>query len=178
MTASLKATSLHRVEHDHFGAMALALHELKRRGFSRIAFMVSTRTERILERRYSGSFLTHHPLGSEAARKLLGIVKTITSEQMRSQVRKSRADCLLLTFSPANDTSLTSPSGDFPIFSLDVLPDDHRFSGIHQRMQEVASNAVDVVVEQLVHGRRGIPSNPKRVLTPGRWFEGGMKLGH
>ena len=32
--------------------------------------------------------------------------------------------------------------------------------------------AIDLVAEQLNHNERGLPENVKRVLLPGRWFEG------
>jgi DNA-binding LacI/PurR family transcriptional regulator len=37
---------------------------------------------------------------------------------------------------------------------------------------ELGSAAVDLVVEQLNHNERGLPETVKRVLLPGRWFEG------
>jgi DNA-binding LacI/PurR family transcriptional regulator len=37
---------------------------------------------------------------------------------------------------------------------------------------ELGAAAVDLVVEQLNHNERGIPAMVKRVLLPGRWFEG------
>jgi LacI family transcriptional regulator len=37
---------------------------------------------------------------------------------------------------------------------------------------EFGAAAVDLVVEQLNHNERGIPNAVKRVLLPGRWFEG------
>lgn len=38
--------------------------------------------------------------------------------------------------------------------------------------QEIGAAAVDLVVEQLNHNERGLPERVKRVLLPGRWFEG------
>ena len=37
---------------------------------------------------------------------------------------------------------------------------------------EIGAAAVDLVVEQLHHNERGLPGVMKRVLLPGRWFEG------
>jgi DNA-binding LacI/PurR family transcriptional regulator len=37
---------------------------------------------------------------------------------------------------------------------------------------EFGAAAVDLVVEQLNHNERGVPDAVKRVLLPGRWFEG------
>lgn len=37
---------------------------------------------------------------------------------------------------------------------------------------EVGAAAIDLVVEQLNHNERGVPDMVKRVLLPGRWFEG------
>ena len=37
---------------------------------------------------------------------------------------------------------------------------------------ELGAAAIDLVVEQLHHNERGVPGMVKRVLLPGRWFEG------
>ena len=171
MTASLKSPRLHRVEHDHFTGMRIALHELKRRGFSRIAFLTGERQDRVLERRYSASFLMHHPLGLESARELLEVVAVPGLDQMRAMVKRTKADCLLMTFTPTEADGVTVGRKTVPVFSLDLLPGDKRHSGIYQQMEQVAANAVDMVVEQLMHGRRGVPASCKTVLTAGKWID-------
>ena len=37
---------------------------------------------------------------------------------------------------------------------------------------ELGAAAIDLVVEQLNHNERGLPDTVKRVLLPGRWFDG------
>lgn len=169
MTAALKAPRLHRVGHDHFAGVRIALHELKRAGFSRIAFVLGDLQDRILDRRYSGSFLLNHPLGIDAARELLRIVAQPGHKEIHDAVRKLRPDCLLMTFTPEGPPVVETKRLRVPVFSLDLLPDNREFSGIDQQMEEVAANAVDLVAEQLQHGRHGVPKNCKTVLTAGRW---------
>lgn len=171
MTAALKKPRLHRVEHDHFTGMRIALHQLKRRGFSRIAFLAGEVQDRLLERRYSASFLMHHPLGPERARELLGIVPVPGLKEMRAIVKRVRADCLLLTYSPAEVAGVCRGNKEVPVFSLDLLPGDTRYSGIYQQMELVAANAVDLVAQQIQQGQRGVPAHPKTVLSEGEWID-------
>ena len=171
MTASLKAPRLHRVEHDHFNGMRIALHEIKRRGFTRIAFMAGERQDRVLEHRYSASFLMHHPLGLEAALGLMELVAMPGPDEMRAIVKRTGADCLLMTYSPPEAT-VPAPGGKtVPVFSLDLLPGETSFSGIYQQMEQVAANAVDMVVEQLMHGQRGVAASCKTILSGGEWID-------
>jgi LacI family transcriptional regulator len=171
MTSSLKAPRLHRVGHDHFAGVRLALHELKRAGYSRIAMLLGEVQDRILEHRYSASFLLNHPLGLEKARKLLRVVVQPSSEEMRATIEQMHADCLLMSFTPAGPPYVESAGERVPIISLDLLPDNKGFSGIDQQLEQAASNAVDLVAEQLLHGRLGVPQSSKIILTSGRWIQ-------
>lgn len=180
MSASLKAPRLHRSEHDHYAAMIIALHHLKKRGFSRIMFINSEKHERVLEKRYTAAFVTHHPLGMATALDLLVTVPVIDQSSLQKAVRKCCADCVLMKYSPADFCRLEVGKKQIPLFSLDLLPNDKRFSGINQRMEIVAANAVDLVIEQLTSGQFGVPKFPKVIYDPGFWQDneestGGIK---
>lgn len=174
MSPAIKAIRIHRVEHDHFRAMIYALHHLKRKGHSRISFLSSETQDRVLERRYSAAFLAHHPLGLSVARDLLGIVAETGPRDVRAHVRKTRPDALLMTYSPEEPPEVEVGRRRVPLFSLDLLPGDGRFSGIYQDMEQVASNAVDLLLEQITHGNFGPPEHPKIIFNEGRWLEAGQ----
>jgi|GEM_PF-6344037 len=131
--------------------------------------MIGGLQDRILEHRYSGSFLLNHPLGFYQARKLLRVVEVPGHEEMSKTVKRLQPDCLLRTFTPGGPAVLESAGARVPVLSLALLPDNKAFSGVDQQMEQVASNAVDLVAEQLIHGRRGIPRSCKTILTSGRW---------
>lgn len=171
ISTALKRPLLHRVGHDHFGGMRLALHQLKRLGYRRIAFLVADVQDRVLERRYSSAFLAHHPLGAAQADDFLRVVPTPDETAARKLATASRADAVLMTFSPSPSTLGVPRRGQVPLVSLDVLGDDGRHAGISQQLDLAAASAIDIVVEQIIHGCWGVPKERKNVLTDGVWVD-------
>lgn len=38
-------------------------------------------------------------------------------------------------------------------------------------MEFIAANAVDLVADQILHGRRGVPEHPKTIISAGEWID-------
>lgn len=168
MSSALRLPRLHHARHDHFKGMCTALHELKKRGYRRAALVIGEQQDRILERRYSAAFLTHHPLGRETARHLLFVTEVAGPEAVLRAL-ESKPDAVIMSYSPNGMPPLRCGQKPVPLVSLDLLPGDDRYSGICQQMEQVAANAVDIVLEQIIHGRRGVPQFPKTILGEGEW---------
>ena len=48
----------------------------------------------------------------------------------------------------------------------------HRPVLMPAKVEMVAANAVDLVIEQLLQNELGVPANPKELLFDGHWVEG------
>ncbi len=171
ITSALKHPRLHRFGHDHFGGMCTALHHLRGLGYRRIGYLGCELQERLVEKKYSASFLAHHPLGPSKARGLLDTVASPGKKEIADFAAKTRPEVVLVPFSPTASTSPIPDGPRIPIVSLNLLPSLDRNAGIDQLTGVVAASAVDTVVEQLLHGRWGIPGHRKNVLTDGEWVE-------
>ncbi len=171
---ALQSPALHRVGHDHFQAMRIALREAAALGYRRIAFAVSDVLEEAVDHRYGMSFLAHHPLGPRRAAGLLHV--GLFNDKL---VGRFVADCspelLITTFSLAVDSPiLRRPDGSrLPQISLDVIPGSDPHSGVDQQTEFNAANAIDLLAEQVLHGVTGLPARQKKVLTDGAWRSGG-----
>ncbi len=171
--SALQNPPLNRVAHDHYRAMRIALREAAKLGYRRIALAVQDELDTILESRYSMSFLAHHPLGRPAAEGLL-FVDPLSDASLGRFLQRVEPELLITTFSyPLDFPSLRRPDGTrFPLVSLDVVPGRGTHAGIDQRSEFNAANAIDLVAEQVLHGRVGIPDVQKKVLTDGIWCPG------
>jgi len=169
LSSTLMNPRLHRAGHDHFNGMQIALQKVSELGYRKVAFLTGAEQERILNQKYTGAFLEHHPLGPEAAHGLMRTVSVPGKEAIEETLRTLRPDCLIVTYTPV---PLPRQSGKLvPVVSLDVLPEDVRVAGIYQQTALAAAAAVDFVIEQIHHGKRGIPAERKNMLTDGQWFD-------
>lgn len=164
---------LHRVSHDHYQAIRIALREISALGYRRIAFAVSDVLEGTVDHRYGMSFLAHHPLGPKKAATLLHVGPT-TDPILRDFLKKVRPEVLVTTYSLALDSPLLLrlDGSRLPHVSLDVIPGSDPHSGIDQQTEFNAANAVDLVAEQVLHGVNGLPALQKKVLSDGVWCPG------
>ncbi len=170
---ALQTPALHRVSHDHYHAMRTALRATHALGYRKIGFVVSDFLDEILEARYSMSFLAHHPLGAAKAAKLLRVAP-FTDQALADFIASTAPEAIITTFSFALESpALRLPDGSrMPLVSLDVLPGKNTHAGIDQVTEFNAANAVDLVAEQVLHGRGGLPAVQKKVLSDGIWCEG------
>lgn len=167
MTTHLEKPHLHLAGHDHFFGMQKALHHLSALGYGKIAFLVGSNQNALLNKKYTGSFLMHHPMGPEAAFSLMREVLVPGTEEMEKILRDLRPEALLMTYTPS--PLPVQPAESVPIVSLDLLPEEPTVAGIYQQISVAAAAAIDCVVEQIHYGRRGIPQQRKIILTDGQW---------
>ncbi len=169
LSSTLMNPPLHRAGHDHFNGMQTALKKLTELGYRRIAFLTGAEQENILNRKYTGAFLAHHPLGAKAALRLMRSVDLPGKEAMEEALRELRPDCLIVTYTP--EPLPAQEGAPVPIISLDLLTEDRRVAGIDQQTALAAAAAVDFVIEQIHHGKRGVPDDRKNMLTDGVWLD-------
>jgi LacI family transcriptional regulator len=170
---ALQSPALHRVSHDHYQAVRIALRNIAALGYRRISFAVAEGLEEAVDSRYSMSFLAHHPLGSKEAAGLLYVGPT-TDRELARFVAATKPEALVTTYSLVlGSPFLRRPDGSaLAHVSLDVISGLDPHSGIDQLTEFNAANAVDLVAEQVLHGTSGLPAVQKKVLSDGTWISG------
>lgn len=168
------APELHRAGHYHYMSMRRVLQELERRGYRRPAALLESVVNERANRAWEAAFLVHHPLRSQA-RRLLHAFAAFDPETMKAWAERVRPDALIVTkpmFVAPLQAAINDASSEIGYAVLDLLGGSSHLSGIDPVHSMVAANAVDLVVGQLFHNERGVPSEPKKLLFEGRWIEG------
>ena len=63
--------------------------------------------------------------------------------------------------------------GECGLVNLNVVDDVENWSGIRENHELIGAAAVDLLIGQLSRNEIGIPRQPRKVLIPGTWHEGG-----
>ncbi|HEY0944724.1 MAG TPA: LacI family DNA-binding transcriptional regulator [Opitutaceae bacterium] len=165
---------LHRAGHYHYMGMQRVLHELELRGYRRPAVLLERVVNERAHRAWEAAFLVHHPLRSQA-KTLLKPFSILDPKEVKPWCERVRPDAIIVTkplFVEPLRAAIGAASSEIGYAVLDLLGGHGHLSGIDPVHSMVAANAVDLVVSQLFHNERGVPSEPKKLLFEGRWIEG------
>ena len=165
---------LHRAGHYHYIAMRRIMLELSMRGYQRPLALFSESVNQRANRSWESAFLAFHPR-PKVARDFLHLRDTFDAPAIRVLLKKHEADAVIVTY-PRDAIALRElsrrPALDIGIVALQAANNFPEIAGIDPNHQQVAANAVDLVVSQLCHNERGVPENPKEQLFYGHWMEG------
>ncbi len=166
---------LHRTAGDYYRAVREACQRCRDRGYRRIGLAVSRAHDLAHQNLHRSAFLgcqaewprTEHVPPLVAARW--------EPEPFLAWLGRYQPDVVIASYDDAfhwiRDRGLQIPR-DIGLLRPHVTNPDLELSGFLFDEAEIGAAAVDLVVEQLNHNERGIPEMLKRVLLPGRWFEG------
>lgn len=164
--------ALHRVHHHHFQGMVTAMQALKKQGIRRIGFFCGSIIVERMFGAWSAAFLAHHPLPLMQAEALLCLRREPSRQDLMDWMEKTRPEVVIdggqLILQLLKGRPL--PSGIISV-TLGWEPMKERRAGIDQQADVLGSAALDLLVEQYHHNERGIPANPKIVMTVGQWRE-------
>jgi DNA-binding LacI/PurR family transcriptional regulator len=162
--------ALHRVHHHHFMGMLTALRQLRKEGYRRIGYCASAVLDQRMFGAWSASFLVHHPLGARAAADLLHLPPVVTRAGFLEWCQEKRPEVVLESGYNCLNWLPGLPVQQRPVVvSLNWSAERPEVPGIDQRAESIGRGAVDLLVEQLRHNERGVPAQPKIVLTEGVW---------
>ncbi|HWL51744.1 MAG TPA: LacI family DNA-binding transcriptional regulator [Chthoniobacteraceae bacterium] len=180
--ASLAWPRLHSVGNDHYSMIQLAVRQAIKRGYHRIGFCLHKRTNERVDGATVGSYLAEMmrrprlpvipPLilpsgsGRDDPRARAAILQWMADH---------RPDLVMASVTPllewiAEFTGLSVP-GELGTLSLNSAMET-RQSGIYQNLHHVGRVAVEMLVEMIHRGERGIPPLQHRMLLEGVWNEG------
>jgi LacI family transcriptional regulator len=172
---SLWRPSLHRAVNHQTHSIALAVRQLRRRGYRRLALALSAEVDARADHHWVAGFLAQRQhYGADRAWPLL-VAREWTERQFARWFRAQQPDVVLSTdlhvlhWLQRLGQNISAETG----FAYLEWTDEARgCAGIRQHAQRVGAAAVDLVVEQLEHNERGVPPHPKVVLIEGEWIDG------
>jgi DNA-binding LacI/PurR family transcriptional regulator len=166
-----------RVAVNLYRTTRLAIEAVEQRGFKRIGMVMHKRllgaVEDVLLACYLAYAYQRH--GQVAVPPLLLDEAEITPERVIPWVKKHKVDAIL-GFRGAIPDWLREAGfavgSEVGFAHLDCSPRSSRFAGIDQRMPDLGSMAVDLLIEQIQNNQRGVPAIPKLVEIDGDWRDG------
>ena len=162
----------------HFN-LRLAFQTVVQRGYQRVGFLYSRYLDSESEGRSQAAFLVEQAQFPERQR-----VPVLFLERFK-EGRPAVFDRWMDTHKPDAILSINpvvrewlqqtgrSVPGDCGLVNLNVVDDVENWSGIRENHDLIGAAAVDLLIGQLSRNEIGIPRQPRKVLIPGEWHEGG-----
>ena len=166
---------LHRTVGDYYRAVRDACQRCRARGYRRIGLAVTREHDLAHQNLHRSAFL-----GAQAEWPRRDHVPPLVAERWEpapflAWVRRHRPEVVIASYDDPlrwiRDAGLRTPE-DLGLIRPHVNDRALGISGFLFDDAELGSASIDLVVEQLNHNERGVPETVKRVLLPGRWFEG------
>jgi LacI family transcriptional regulator len=166
-------------DRDFYFNLRLAFHTVLQRGYSRIGFVYSRYLDSESEGRTHSAFLVEQAGLPEARR-----IPVLFLERFK-EGRPPAFDRWMDTYKPDAILSVNpavrewvqesghSVPEDCGLVNLNVVDDVENWSGIRENHELIGAAAVDLLVGQLSRNEIGVPRQPRKVLIPGEWHEGG-----
>lgn len=166
---------LHRVDHNQFQGMLLAIRQLRRLGYRRIGFAVLEGYDRRVLHTWEGGFLFAQQRLPKSDRIQPLISPTMDPRDFVKWLDKTTPQVVIGSHLEIKDwirQAGWSIPRDIGFVYLDWLEESDACAGINQHYEVIAAAAVDLVVEQVQANERGIADHPKLVLIDGTWVAG------
>lgn len=172
---TLSEPHLHTVTATHYRAMLQIMQELRKLGYARIGLVLDTVHDRRTDHNYLAGYLVEELQANSLATipplnalygslpELAKWIKRYRPEAIVSGNFRILADLASLGYEVPKDIGVACP----------VLPQPQEtLAGIVENSTRIGSVAVDILVQMLQRGERGVPETPMRVHVEGTWIEG------
>ncbi len=175
MGYTLARPGLHRVVNNQFASVRLAIDTLAERGYERIGLAISDEMERRSNDTWLGALLAGQRRFAVKNRVRPLIASSLDRASVDKWIAGQKPDVVigveapLRTWVEESGKKLRKHLGFVHLDWSEHLGD---VAGIDQQPELVGAAVVDTVVAQLQRNERGIPENPKIIMTDSRWVDG------
>lgn len=171
---SVAAPALHRVVTHHYRNTRRALAEVTARGARRVGLVTEREAEAAMEELHLAAFLAYQQGIAEAERVPVLRGNKLTPRELAEWFAAHRPDVVLSTntgLAAFAEAGIRVP-GDAGLVKLLLWSEDQDEAGVQPGYERLGGAAVNLLAEQLQHGERGVPADPKVVQVEGRWRDG------
>ena len=167
--------NLHRVSHNHFQGLLLAIHFMRHLGYRRLGLALPPGLDRLTNNQWSTAFLTYQSQLATADRVPLLMAKTSLKQEIGPWLRRHKPDAIL-----GNDAAIPVWLGEMGLevprdagfANLDLDAATAPQAGIWQHMDLLGATAVDTLTGQMQRNEMGPPTLTRLILQEGSWKEG------
>lgn len=167
---------LHFAGNDYHGTVFMAMSEMLRLGYQRLGLAISKNTDRSTDLRFGGGFWA----GAKAllaAENCIPPLYVTSPDEFLAWFRTNQPDAILTTDENVLQWLMGEPQGtEIGFAHLDWHPGLTNWAGIDQRHEIAGASAVDMLVEQIHHNKRGVPPVQLSTLISGKWMAGGSRI--
>ncbi len=166
---------LRSVDCDHFRCMASLMRRVKKLGYRRPGFFCLSSTHEAVDRNWVAAFLTFQPGGLNDKFIPPLVEKLPHAASFKRWHQKYKPDVVIAQFEVVADwmRALGFRIPEDVGFALAAKHDRFSdFSGMDENSSLVGQAGVDLLVDLINRGERGIPSIPTTTLVRGSWIEG------
>jgi Transcriptional regulators len=177
---NLAAPAFHRVAHDYFHGMKLALDRVRASGARRVALVLPRQLDEKVHHLWRAAFVDEQRLWPREERIAPWIVseaeEAAPGEVFRAWFASRRPEVIVgptprFVEAAARASGIRIP-GDAGFVSLSCHASDGRYSGVFQNWARMGETAVDLLVGMMHRGERGVPEQSHSTLLSGSWAPG------
>jgi LacI family transcriptional regulator len=172
---ALESPRLYAVDHDYHHGMFLALKRVRALGFSRPGLVLTDDlNERTLHCWVAAYLFENSQLPARRQIPFWIIPPKPRKAAFLRWFKQYRPDVILghdLVLPFLSEAGISIP-GTVAFATLAWIGNAPQYAGVDTRRDLIAARAVEIVVEQLRHNRRGIPQEPETTLLEGIWRDG------
>lgn len=166
---------LHKVCDDQFATISRLIQKILDAGYSRIGIAMDRRMDEHANHQWLAGYQTYQALCDPPLRIPHFITSGWNKETFLEWYRQSRPEAVITIDEDIvlwlRESGVKVPR-DVACATLYWTNDRPYLSGFYQHHEVIAANAVDLVVGQMYHNERGVPSEPKTVLAEAVWKPG------
>lgn len=165
---SVRKPDFHRISHDYFHGMSMALHRLREKGFRRIGLFLDQRVSITTFNLWHAAYLAEQ-ITSPGAELIKPLLMTGSDESaIVAWMRQHRPDSLICLDPWRLEDLGLLPKGLVTV-SLNIDESPRPMPGVSRDFEVIGEAAVDRTVFLLHHNVRGIPRRPQTILIEGLW---------
>jgi LacI family transcriptional regulator len=160
----------------HYGhAMNVALRQLRRLGYRRIGHVISPAVDARVDRLWTSAFLYYQQLIAGRDRVPPLFWEPGENRRLEGWFARYRPEAIVTPNREAHDhlsrIGVRVPH-DVGFACVDWQKHLAGWAGVDLCIERAGRAAIDLLVEQLIFNERGVPAQPKTLLTEGVWVDG------
>jgi len=167
--------AFHRASAHTEDGLRLAMREMHHLGYRRIGLALHLSQDKRTDYSWISSYAGLQQFQTDKERIPIFFLEELNANQFAAWLKEWQPDAVLSgnsqILSKLAKAGVSVPR-DLGVAVLDRSPDDAGVAGIDQRPEVVGFAAVDLIVSQINHNERGIPSDCKLVQTKCAWVPG------
>jgi len=165
---SVRTPEFHRISHDYFHGMKMALAHCRAKGYRRIGLFLDRHVSSVRFDLWHAAYLAEQRAAPGAERIEPLLAEDLDDPAIVPWLRDERPDCLVC-LDPWRLEELGHLPKGFPAVSLNIDEAPRPMPGVSRDFEVIGEAAVDRVVSLMQHNQRGIPPRPQTILIEGLW---------